>query len=135
MAKALTEEQILAALDHAEVETEPLNVPELGGMVWVREMPGTLRNQLEAAYAAIRAGGSSKNLDKITARLIAMCTVDETGKPIMSIASAAVLVQKRAKVAFRIRDKVIEISGTDEDDIEAMTEVFGGAQSEPSTSD
>ena len=135
MAKALTEEQILAALDHAEVETRPLNIPELGGMVWVREMSGTLRNRLEATYATIRNGGDSKQLDKITAQLVAYGTVDENGRPILTVNAASRMVEKKAKVAFRIRDVALELSATDEDDVEALAEVFDGAQSDGSTSD
>lgn len=134
MSKALTQEQILAALDRAEVETKPINVPELGGTVWVREMPGNLRNRMEATYATIRNGGDSKALDKITAQTVSMCTVDDNGKPIMTMDVATRLVQKMPKVAFRIRDAVLEVSATSDDDVEALAEVFADAPSGDSTS-
>lgn len=131
---ALTEEQILAALDRYEVETRQLRIPELGGTVYVREMSGQIRNRLEATYATIRNGGDSKQLDKITAQIVAYCTVDEAGKPIMTMNAAQRVVSKMQKVAFRIRDAALELSATDEDDVEALAEVFDGAQSDDSTS-
>lgn len=131
---ALTEEQILAALDRYEVETRKLRIPELGGTVYVREMSGQIRNRLEATYATIRNGGDSKQLDKITAQIVAYCTVDEAGKPIMTMNAAQRVVSKMQKVAFRIRDAALELSATDEDDVEALAEVFDGAQSGDSTS-
>lgn len=131
---ALTEEQILAALDRYEVETRQLRIPELGGTVYVREMSGQIRNRLEATYATIRNGGDSKQLDKITAQIVAYCTVDEAGKPIMTMNAAQRVVSKMQKVAFRIRDTALELSATNEDDVEALAEVFDGAQSDDSTS-
>ena len=131
---ALTEEQILAALDRYEVETRQLRIPELGGTVYVREMSGQIRNRLEATYATIRNGGDSKQLDKITAQIVAYGTVDEAGKPIMTMNAAQRVVSKMQKVAFRIRDTALELSATNEDDVEALAEVFDGAQSDDSTS-
>lgn len=132
---ALTQEQILAALDRAEVETKQIHVPEFGGPVIVREMPGNLRNRMEATYATIRNGGDSKALDKITAQIVAVCVVDEAGKPVMTMDVANRVVQKAPKAAFRIRDAALELSATDEDDVEALAEVFGDAPSDASTSD
>ncbi|MEV4672164.1 hypothetical protein AB0K34_10980 [Actinomadura sp. NPDC049382] len=132
---ALTQEQILAALDRAEVETKEVTIPELGGTVIVREMPGNLRNRMEATYATIRNGGDSKALDKITAQIVAVCTVDAGGRPIMTTDLATRIVQKTPKAAFRIRDAALELSATDEDDVEALAEVFDDARSADSSSD
>ena len=132
---ALTQEQILAALDRAEVETKEIHVPELGGKLLVREMPGNLRNRMEATYATIRNGGDSKQLDKITAQIIAVCVVDEAGRPVLTMDVATRIVQRTPKAAFRIRDAVLDVSATDDDDVEALAEVFDGAQSDGSTSD
>lgn len=131
---ALTQEQILAALDRAEVETKELHVPELGGKVIVREMPGNLRNRFEATYATIRNGGDSKALDKITAQIVAVCVVDEHGRQILTMDAAQRVLQKMPRVAFRIRDAALELSATDEDEVEAFAEVFGDGQSGDSTS-
>jgi hypothetical protein len=132
--QGLTQEQILAALDREEVETKALNVPELGGTVWVRELPGNLRNRLEATYATIRGGGDSKSLDKVTAQIIATCTVDEGGKPILTMPVAQRILQSKPKAAFRIRDAVMDLSATDDEDAEALAEVFGDGPNGPSTS-
>lgn len=134
MAELLTSEQILAALDRHEITTRDVHVPELGGTVRVREMPGNLRNRLEAAYATIRNGGDSKSLDAVTAQLIAVCVVDEHGRQLVSVSEAKRLLSTRPKAAFRLRDAVLDVSATTDDDVEALAEVFGGAQNGRPTS-
>jgi len=130
----LSKEQILAAIDRPDVATRDVEVPELGGTVRVREMTGALRNRVEAAYATIRNGGDSKSLDSMTAQLIAGCVVDESGKPILSLADAKRMFASRPRAVFRLRDAILEISATDDEDMEALAEGFGDAQSEPSSS-
>ncbi|MBA9002008.1 hypothetical protein [Thermomonospora cellulosilytica] len=130
----LDKDTLLAALDRAEVETKDVAVPELGGTVRVREMPGTLRNRMEATYATIRNGGDSKSLDTVTALMIATCVVDESGRQLMNVNEAKRLLSVRPKVAFRLRDAIIDVSAVDEEDVEALAEVFGDAQSDSSIS-
>lgn len=130
----LDKDALLAALDRAEIATADVNVPELGGALRVREMPGTLRNRLEAAYATVRTGGNSKSLDAVTAQMIATCVIDESGRPMMTVDQAKRLMSVRPKVAFRLRDSIVEVSAVDEDDVEALAEVFDDAQSDSSTS-
>lgn len=130
----LTHEQILAAMERVEVATTEVNVPELGGTLRVREMSGTLRNRMEATYATIRSGGDSRALDQVTAQIVAMCVVDEGGKPMLTVNEVKRLAAAQPKAVFRIRDAVMKISATDEDDLEELEEVFGSAQSGPSTS-
>jgi hypothetical protein len=135
MSNLLSNDQILAALDRPEIATEDVHVPELGGTVRVREMPASMRNRVEATYATIRNGGDSKSLDTVTAQLVAVCVIDEDGRQVMSLNEAKRLLRAKPKAAFRLRDAIMKISATDEDDVEALAEVFDDAQSEPSTSD
>lgn len=134
MSNLLSQEQLLAALDRPDIATEDVHVPELGGTVRVREMTGSLRNRLEATYAALRSGKDSKSLDAVTAQLLATCVVDEQGRQLLTVSDAKRMLAARPKVAFRLRDAILDISATGEDDVEALAEVFDSAQSEPSTS-
>jgi hypothetical protein len=135
MSELLSHEQILAALERPEVNTEVVHVPELGGPVRVREMSGHLRNRLEATYAAIQSGGDGKTLDAVTVQLIAMCVVDEKDRPLLTANEAKRLMAARPRAAFRLRDAILKLSATDEDDVEALAEVFGDGPNGPSTSD
>ena len=131
---ALSKEQILAAIDRPDVATREVEVPELGGTVRVREMTGALRNRVEAAYATIRNGGDAKTLDNMTAQLIAGCVVDEQNRPILTVQDAKRMFAAKPRAVFRLRDAILEISATDEDDMEALAEGFGDAQSADSSS-
>jgi len=108
---ALSKEQILAAIDRPDVATREVEVPELGGTVRVREMTGALRNRVEAAYATIRNGG------------------DEQNRPILTVQDAKRMFAAKPRAVFRLRDAILEISATDEDDMEALAEGFDAAQS------
>lgn len=131
---ALSKEQILAAMERPDVATDEVNVPELGGKVRVREMTGSIRNRVEATYATIRSGGDSKQLDTVTVQLVAACVLDEDDRPMLSVNEVKRLMAAKPRAVFRLRDAIMDISATDEDDLESLAEVFGNAQSDSSTS-
>jgi hypothetical protein len=133
VSSSLSKDQILDALNRPEVSTEDVHVPELGGTVRVREMTGALRNRLEATYATIKSGGDSKALDAVTAQLVATCVIDEGGRPMLTTSDVKRMLAARPRAVFRLRDAIVRISATDEDDVEALAEVFDDAQSAPST--
>lgn len=135
MSKLLTHEQILAAMERREVATTEVHIPELGGSVKVREMSGSLRNRLEATYATIRGGGDAKALDTVTAQIVAMCVLDDSDRPMMTVNEVKRLAAACPKAVFRMREAIIDISATDQSDLEDLEQVFDGAQSEPSSSD
>lgn len=134
MAKLLSHEQILAALERPDVNAEDIEVPELGGTVRVREMTGQLRNRLEATFANIQSGGDGKNLDTVTAQLVASCVIDGKDKPVLTVNEVKRMMAARPRAVFRLRDAILKLSATDESDVEALTEVFGDGPNGPSTS-
>lgn len=131
---SLSRAEIDAAIEAAQPSTRSVPVPELGGSVVVKEMSGSLRNAFEAAVAAVQAGGSSKALDGIIIRLVSECTLDEDGKVLLDPDRTRRLFHRKPRAVFRLRDEIIGLSAMSEDDLEAMTEVFGDDPSEDSTS-
>jgi hypothetical protein len=134
MSELLSKDAVLAAMDKPSIATKDVHVPELGGTLRVREMSGSLRNRFEATGATLRNGGDSKSLDTVTAQMVAACTVDERGTPMFTVNEIKRLVAAHPKAVFRLRDAIIDISGTSDSDVEEMAEVFGDARSEPSSS-
>jgi hypothetical protein len=123
---ALDKAAVLAAIaEKADVETAEVVCPELGGSVLVREMTGTVRNRLEAAFAAIANGEDGAVMDKVLVSLISACVVDSAGRPYITGDMAKKLLANHPRAAFRIRDAVVKMSALDEADAKEMAESFG----------
>lgn len=130
---ALSHEQILAALERTEIATKEIHVPELGGDVRIREMSAAVRNAFEAVGASVQAGGDGKKLSDVTAQIVAACVLDERDRPMLTVNEVKRLAGACPRAVFRLRDAIVDLSGTDGDDVEALAEVFGGGPSGPST--
>ncbi|MFJ5728801.1 hypothetical protein [Streptomyces paradoxus] len=120
MTQYLSAEQILDADDLAH---EDVKVPEWGGTVRVRELPGTERDKFEAQFvgkdgASVRAEG----LEGFRARLAAAAIVDENGKQLFrSAAETKRLGEKSARALQRVCDVATRLSQMSEDDIKELT--------------
>ncbi|MBI0294507.1 hypothetical protein JBE04_08425 [Streptomyces sp. PRKS01-29] len=116
----LSADQILGADDLAY---EDVPVPEWGGTVRVRELPGTERDKFEAQFvgkdgASIRAEG----LEGFRARLAAAAIVDADGKPLFrSAAETKRLGEKSATALQRVVDVAMRLSGLTGQDVEDLT--------------
>ncbi|GAA2609623.1 hypothetical protein SMC26_39450 [Actinomadura fulvescens] len=122
----LNSADLLSAIaEKAPVATTEIDCPELGGSLRVREMTGTVRNRLEAAYAAIQEGKDGAVMDKVLVSLVSACVVDEADRPFITGDMAGKLVKNYPRVAFRIRDAVVKMSATSEEDAEELAESFG----------
>jgi hypothetical protein len=120
MTTYLSAEQIL---DSDDLAYEDVDVPEWGGTVRVREMPGTERDKFEAQFvgkdgASIRAEG----LEGFRARLAAATIVDESGKQLFrSVAETKRLGEKSARALQRVCDVATKLSKMSEEDIKELT--------------
>jgi hypothetical protein len=116
----LSAEQILGADD---LDYEDVQVPEWGGTVRVRELPGTERDKFESQFlgkdgASIRAEG----LEGFRARLAAASIVDENGRPLFrSPAEVKRLGEKSASALQRVCDAAMRLSAMTEGDIKELT--------------
>jgi hypothetical protein len=119
MTQYLSAEQILDAED---LHFEDVPVPEWGGTVRVRELPGTERDKFEAQFvgkdgASIRAEG----LEGFRARLAAAAIVDAEGKPLFrSVAETKRLGEKSATALQRVCDAAMRLSAMSEDDVKEL---------------
>ena len=120
MTQYLSAEQIL---DSDDLAYEDVEVPEWGGTVRVREMPGTERDRFESQFvgkdgASIRAEG----LEGFRARLAAACIVDENGRQLFrSVAEVKRLGEKSARALQRVCDVAMALSKMSEEDIKELT--------------
>lgn len=116
----LSAEQILNSNDLAY---EDVDVPEWGGTVRVREMPGTERDKFESQFvgkdgASVRAEG----LEGFRARLAAATIVDETGRQLFrSPAEVKRLGEKSARALQRVCDVATRLSKMTEEDVKELT--------------
>jgi len=110
---ALTRETILAADDMPREEVE---TPEWGGSVYVRGMTGIERDQLEASI--VQPDGT-RDIRHFVPRVVALCVVDEHGKPVFSFADSDALNAKSPIALKRVFDSAARLSGLRMVDAEA----------------
>lgn len=128
----LTRDQILSVEDRPYEEIE---VPEWGGSVRVRGMSGADRDAYEASIVEQRGNDRKINLANARAKLVARCLVDEDNRLMFSSDDVRALGRKSARALERVFDKARELSGMSEDDVDKLTENFGGDPSDEGTSD
>lgn len=116
----LSADQILGADD---LKYEDVAVPEWGGTVRVRELPGTERDKFEAHFigkdgASVRAEG----MEGFRSRLAAAAIVDGSGKPLFrSVAETKRLGEKSAAALTRVCDAAVRLSKLSEEDVKELT--------------
>lgn len=120
MTQYLSAETILGCNDLAY---EDVPVPEWGGTVRVRELPGIERDRFEAQFvgkdgASVRAEG----LEGFRARLAAAALVDADGKQLFrSTAEVKRLGEKSASALQRVCDVAMRLSKLGQDDVAELT--------------
>jgi hypothetical protein len=125
-----------AILEADDLKTEDIPVPEWGGEVRIRMLTGEERDAYEASMVELKKDGSAKaNRDNVRARLLILCIVNEQGEQMFNKADIKLLGRKSAKALERVINKVNEMNGISEKDIEELAEGFEPAPSEGSTSD
>ena len=130
--KVLGRQDILEANDS---RTERVSVPEWGGVVLVKSLSGTERDQYEQTILTQSKNGRiSVRLNNARAKLVARCIVNEAGELQFSDEDVFVLGSKSAKALSRVYDKAAEMSGLREEDIEELLGNSEADQSEGSIS-
>lgn len=120
MSKTLTREDILAAAAKP-VPREAIDIPELGGRVWIRGMTGAERDQYEHDNIFInRRGKVQQNADNLRARLAVRCLVDEDGNRLLTDADAPALGMMRSDVLAVIFEKAQRLSGVTDGDLDEL---------------
>lgn len=114
----LTKEAILKAQD---IEIREVEVPEWGGVVYVRGMTGRERDRYENSLYKQKGKERVLNTQNARAKLVVMCTVDQDGNRIFDEEEVNVLSQKSSKALDRIFAVAMELSGITENDMEELT--------------
>lgn len=141
MSTVLTRDQIKIVDDR---KIEAVEVPEWGGMVYVRGLSGTDRDSFEMAMIEQKSGGKGRrtqevNLRNLRAKLVVRSAVDgedpETAKPIFEMADVEWLGRKSAQALQRVYAVAQRLSGLSNEDVEELTTDLGEGQSGDSGSD
>src|SRR4051794_20112140 len=111
----LTKDQILSASD---LPTEPVQVPEWGGCVYLRTMSGTERDSFEQGIVDARKSGTE--LVNIRARLAVKTVCDQSGTRLFTDDDADALGKKSGKALDRIFEVAQRLNGIGEKDVEEL---------------
>lgn len=117
--KFLTGSQILAIPD---LKTEELYIPEWDTWVLVRTLTGAEYSQY---LNSIQTGkGKNKDVDLLNAqaKLVALATVDQTGKRLWTAGQVMALGEKSTAALARIFDKATDMAGLGDDEIKNLVE-------------
>lgn len=124
--KALTREEVVAAIKKRHTEVEYIDVPEWGGNVCVRRM---------TAQDVERSGlvdASGKPDAGLFATVMAAALVTEEGEPLFDDESAAALVDVDMVTAARVFAEIMRINGLSDEELEEAVKSFARAQPSPS---
>lgn len=130
VSKVLSRDAILGASD---IVTEVVEVPEWGGIVYVRSMTGRERDEFEESILVdkrekTRTGTRltrQASLQNFRAKLAARVTYDADGQRLFSDADASLLGAKNSGALQRIVKKAQELSGMTDEDVEDMVIELG----------
>lgn len=111
----LTAEQILSAGDS---KIESVHVPEWGGEVLIRTLPQVERDRFSDSLSSVRG---KPNLENFTARLLAICLVDESGELLFKPDQIAALGKKSAPAMQRCYEVATRLNRFERDEVGELT--------------
>ena len=101
----------------------------------VHQFPGGTKDQYEASIIQQNGDNRKVNLLNARAKLIVLCAVDGTGRPLFTTEDVKALGAKNAKVISRLFDAARKLAGMTEEDVEKLSENFGADPNGEGTSD
>ena len=126
---SLTKEQILNSQD---LTKEKIEVPEWGGVIFVRTMTGAERDSFEQG---IVNDDRTANLSNIRAKLCALTVVDEEGKRIFTDDDVKGIGEKSSLVLDRVFQVAQKLNGISSADVEDLAKNSEETQGEDFVSD
>jgi hypothetical protein len=131
----LSHDDFLRADDRQPEEVSLDGIPGYDGRtVLVRGLTGAERDQFETSMLVRRGNKLETNWHNLRAKLVALCVVDDDGKPLFDVAETELIGNKSAAVISRIYDTAARLSGLSESDVEELIGNFGGTSSGSSSS-
>lgn len=132
---SLTKAELLKAAASINVPREAVEVPELGGVVYLRGMTGRERDAWEQSLVQRRRGGRVDfRLENVRARLVCKCLVDEQGAQLLQDSDAEVLGGLRVDVLSRLYDVAQRLSGVTDEDVDELKKSIGAGAGDASSS-
>lgn len=114
-------------LDNAQRPMEQVELPELGGVVWVQGLTGSERDRYEQSVMKMRGGQLIPNLTNARAKLIAVSLVDENGKVLFAEDELEEIGRLPARTTQRVWNKACELSGLSDTDVDELEGNLGAA--------
>ena len=106
-----------------QIKREPLELPELGGTVWIKGMSGEERDEFEKSCRDPK-GRLRRN---IRARLVVLTAVAEDGSRLFRDDDIPMVGKLRVDIIQKMFNKAQELSGLSDADVDEL----GGASDEP----
>jgi hypothetical protein len=104
----------------APLPRERIDLPELGGYVWVQGMSGTDRDHWEKSLVVGRGKRRDVNTENVRAKLAVRCLVDEAGVRLFDDGDVHPLGRLRVDVLNRIFEAAQRLSGVSDEDIDEL---------------
>lgn len=118
--KELTAEAIFSADD---MDVAPVDVPEWGGLIYVRRLSGRERDEFEQLMSDRKQGRSSLKVQGVIAKVVVLAACTSDGSKLFNGKDAeGKLNEKACAPLMRIFDAALAVSGMKEDDIENIVE-------------
>lgn len=122
----LSREAILAVNDRKIVA---VNLPDWGGIVYVRGMTGAEKDGWEAEQHALSKGGSDRDMHLFRARYLARVLCAADGSALLGKDDVPALAAKSARALDALFEVASPLSGVTAADVRAM---LGNSESAPS---
>lgn len=116
----LSKAALLAAVQSASLPLERVEVPELGGAVFIRGMSGVERDAWEKSLLIGRGKKQTVNTENVRAKLVTRTLCDEQGNRLLDDSDAASLGRLRVDVLQRLFEVAQRLCGVSDDDIEEL---------------
>lgn len=117
---ALGREQVLAAIASRLAERHPVEVPELGGTLYMRRL----------SFAELEELGLTDGItsNEQLGKLLSRCIVSEDGERLFTDADAEELVRGDAEVILRLLAEAMRVQGLTTPELEEVVEGFASAR-------
>jgi hypothetical protein len=121
--RPLTADDILALPDLRQApRVEPVDLPELNGRVWVRELSSAERDRLDGSLVA----DEGQVPENVRAKWVAACACDAAGKPLFLPTQVAALGARSAAVVERLFRAARALNPRVEDEVAAAKKGSAG---------
>ncbi len=101
-------------------ELQPVEVPALGGVVYIRAMSGTERDAWERSLVTVKGKRVTPQTDNVRARLLVRCLCGEDGALLFALSDADALGKLPASVLAPLYDHAQRHNGVSGADVEEL---------------